>query len=84
MLYSLSYGTGGGYAYSLNGGANLQFTGLTAGGLNQFYTDLATETTANPAIIAVYGSAGASLSDASIATAKNYTVVGNIPPAPPI
>lgn len=80
MLYTTYYYTYAGYASSLVGGADLQNTGLTAGGLNQFYTDLATETTANPAIIAVFGSAGAGLSDASIATAKNYTVVGNVPP----
>lgn len=79
MLYTTYYYTYGGYAYSLVGGANLQNTGLTAGALNQFYTDLATETTANPAIIAVYGSVGAGSSDASIATTKNYTVIGNIP-----
>jgi hypothetical protein len=80
MLYSVSYGTGYGYAYSLNGGANLQYTGLTGGGLNQFYTDLATETTPNPAIIAVFSAAGAFDSNTSIATAKNYTVIGNLPP----
>lgn len=80
MLYSVSYGTGGGYAYSLNGGANLQYTGLTGGGLNQFFTDLATETTPNPAIIAVFGAPGAGNNDPSIATAKNYTVIGNLPP----
>ena len=84
MLYTTYYYTYYNYVPSLVGGADLQNTGLTAGGLNQFYTDLATETTANPAIIAIYGSAGAGLSNASIATAKNYTVVGNIPPAPPI
>lgn len=78
MLYTTYYYSYGGYAYSLLGGANLQNTGLTAGALNQFYTDLATETTANPAIIAVYGS-GAGSSDASIATTKNYTVIGNVP-----
>lgn len=80
MLYTEYYYTYAGYAYSLIGGADLQNTGLTVGGLNQFYTDLATETTRNPAIIAVYGSAGAGGSDASIATAKNYTVIGNVPP----
>jgi len=80
MLYTTYYYAYGGIAYSLQGGANLQNTGLTAGALNQFYTDLATETTANPAIIAVYGSAGAVESDTSIATAKNYTVIGNVPP----
>lgn len=80
MLYTTYYYTYGGYAYSLVGGADLQNTGLTAGGLNQFYTDLATETTANPAIIAVFGSAGQGFSDPSIATAKNYTVIGNVPP----
>jgi len=80
MLYTTYYYTYGGYAYSLVGGADLQFTGLTAGGLNQFYTDLATETTANPAIIAVFGAAGAGNNDPSIATAKNYTVIGNVPP----
>jgi len=80
MLYTTYYYAYAGYAYSLVGGANLQGTGLTAGGLNQFYTDLATETTANPAIIAVLNSPGQGLSDASIATAKNYTVIGNIPP----
>jgi hypothetical protein len=80
MLYTTYYYTYGGYAYSLVGGADLQYTGLTGGGLNQFYTDLATETTANPAIIAVFGAAGVGNNDPSIATAKNYTVVGNIPP----
>lgn len=80
MLYTTYYYAYGGYAYSLVGGADLQNTGLTGGGLNQFYTDLATETTANPAIIAVFGSAGALSSDTSIATAKNYTVIGNVPP----
>ena len=80
MLYTTYYYTYAGYAYSLVGGADLQYTGLTAGGLNQFYTDLATETTANPAIIAVFGSAGQGFSDPSIATAKNYTVIGNVPP----
>lgn len=80
MLYTTYYYTSGGYALSLGGGADLQNTGLTGGGLNQFYTDLATETTENPAIIAVLGAAGAGPSDASIATAKNYTVIGNVPP----
>lgn len=80
MLYTTYYYTYAGYAYSLVGGANLQNTGLTAGGLNQFYTDLATETTANPAMIAVFGSSGQGYSNASIATAKNYTVIGNLPP----
>jgi hypothetical protein len=80
MLYTTYYYTYGGYAYSLVGGADLQYTGLTGGGLNQFYTDLATETTANPARIAVFGAAGVGNNDPSIATAKNYTVVGNIPP----
>ena len=80
MLYTTYYYAYGGYAYSLVGGADLQLTGLTAGGLNQFYTDLATEATANPAVIAVFGSSGQGDSDASIATAKNYTVLGNFPP----
>lgn len=80
MLYTTYYYAYYGIAYSLVGGANLQYTDLSGEALNQFYTDLATETTANPAIIAIYGSLGALASDTSIATNKNYTVIGNVPP----
>jgi hypothetical protein len=80
MLYTQSGSNNSVYAYSLNGGANLQNTlSMTKAAVEQFYTDLATETTAFDSIIAVYGSGGWD-ANAAIATAKNYTVIGNVPP----
>jgi hypothetical protein len=77
MLYTQSGSYNSVYAFSLNGGANLQnTTAMTTAAMEQFYTDLATETTEFNSIIAVSGSGGSS-ADPDIATNKNYTVIGN-------
>jgi hypothetical protein len=68
----------GGYLYTLTGGADLQGTSsMTVAAMEQFFTDLGS--VSGNGLIAVYGSGGLG-ADTSIATAKGYTVVGNVPP----
>ena len=68
----------GGYLYTLAGGADLQNTSsMTVAAMEQFFTDLGS--VSGNGLIAVFGSGGFG-ADTSIATAKGYTVVGNVPP----
>ena len=68
------------YAYTLNGGADLQGTSsMTTAAVEQFYTDLGTTSPYISGFIAVYGSGGFN-ANTSIATAKGYIVIGSVPP----
>lgn len=78
MLYTVSSTLSYGSIIGLNGGANLQSTSsMTPASMEQFYTDLATNTSAYGSIIGVYCSGGFN-ADTTIATNKNYTVIGNV------
>jgi hypothetical protein len=57
------------------GGAKLQNTGLNSTAINQFFTDLAN----GDGYINIGCATGAGSADSSIATAKGYTVLGNVP-----
>jgi hypothetical protein len=70
-LFSYSYTS----SYHFVGGARLIESGLSAAAMDQFFTDLASA----DGYINIYCSAGVPSVDASIATNKGYTVIGNVP-----
>lgn len=79
MLYTLSSSLSGPYIFGLLGGANLEGTSsMTPASMEQFFTDLATNTSGYGSIIGIYCSGGFG-ANTTIATNKNYTVIGNIP-----
>jgi len=66
----------GNYLYTYDGGANLSnTTAMTTAAMDQFYTDLGT---VGQGLIYVFGAG--SVGNYSIATNKNYIVIGTLPP----
>jgi len=80
MLYALSPSYYGNYMYFQDGGAQLEGTGLGASALNQFFTDLATNTSGETGLIGIFNTPGVNTCDLTIATNKGYTVFGMLPP----
>ena len=80
MLYALSPNYYGNYMYFQDGGAQLEGTGLGASALNQFFTDLATNTSGESGLIGIFNTPGVNTCDLTIATNKGYTVIGILPP----
>lgn len=80
MLYALSPSFYGNYMYFQDGGAQLEGTALDASALNQFFTDLATNTSGESGLIGIVNTPGLNTCDPTIATNKGYTVLGLLPP----
>lgn len=80
MLYALSPSYYGNYMYFQDGGAQLEGTALGASALNQFFTDLATNTSGESGLIGIVNTPGVNTCDTTIATNKGYTVLGLLPP----
>lgn len=80
MLYETTPSYYVNYMYFQDGGAQLQSTGLDASALNQFFTDLATNTSGAQGLIGIYLTPGVATCNISIATNKGYTVLGTLPP----
>lgn len=74
-LRAIGIGLGGssGYTYGLVYGGDISDNSLSAGALNQFYSDLAS----SAGFLNVAGNPGISSDDPTIATAKGYTVYGS-------
>lgn len=80
MLYALTPSYYGNYMYFQDGGAQLEGTALGASALNQFFTDLATNTSGESGLIGIVNTPGVNTCDITIATNKGYTVIGMLPP----